>query len=1000
MSLFHWSRVAVLLALFLAVAAVTYLHLIGLPDYLKRPLLRHLREKGFEAQFSNMHLGWGPVVVIDNVAFSPANQPSGPRLSAGMAQLALNLNALLHWRLEVDSLAVLEGRLQLPLSATNGDTLSLDDVRLEVALLSNNVAQLREGRASFRGIQIRVRGEVSDFLALRHWKFPFRLGRTPPEDYQAHLRRAAEIIRQIHFEGTPRLDLVVGADGGDMNSLRADLAFTAPEASTPWGETSRFKLRAACAHLLTSGNGPFAQVRLEAERVSTRWGAGSNLSCSATLTRDAGTNFNAAIDFAGSGLEAKWESGAGSKYWVHAGNLRWDGEATVPSTNLAPAALAGTLRVAGADSSWGSASSLNLSCQARRAAPAVLADAAWGEWKRIHPYAIEWQAAATDVKAPKLQIEEAAVEGRWQAPEVAVKKLRAKLYRGHLDSQADLDVATREARLHAALDFDPHKVWPLLTPAAQHWISQFEWSDPPRVQGDLRLVLPPWTNRPDGWQADLRSSVALAGDFSVGPASFRGVAFRSAGSHFTYTNRVWNLPRLRATRPDGAVEMDYTGNEATHEYHFAFDSNLDPADIADWLTPAQQRLLGEAKFSTPPEIHAQAWGRWRDRDTLGFSGTVAAGRFAVRGETVEALNASVEYTNHRVRVAGLRLAREGGALTAPLVTADLNSKQIVLTNVESTLDPGLLRRVLGTNTPGFLDRVHFDTPPRVRASGSFAWNNPLATDVRFMIEGEQFHWTNLTAEKISGEVHWLGRHVAVTNVQARLYRTGTLTGWITFDYVPKHGSSFRTDCAVRDIDLSALARGWTGRSNRLEGLLDGRLTLHSPVAADPHALAGHGYVYVHDALLWDIRLFGILSPVLNVIMPGAGNSRAREASATFTVGNGEVSSDDLEVGATGYRLLYWGKAGLDKQIDARVEADLLRETPVLGPLLRMVLTPLSKVFEYHISGSVLNPAIEPVYIPKVLMLFLRPFHTLKSILPEGPAETPETPPATTPKAAR
>ena len=278
---------------------------------------------------------------------------------------------------------------------------------------------------------------------------------------------------------------------------------------------------------------------------------------------------------------------------------------------------------------------------------------------------------------------------------MAVQKVRARLYGGQLESQADLDVASREVRLHAALDFDIRQLSPLLTPAAQHWITQFDWTGPPRINGDLRLVLPPWTNRPDGWQADFRSNVALAGDFSVGPASFRGVAVTSAGSRFSYTNRVWTVPRLHAELAEGGLDLDYTGSEATHEYNFVFDSNLDPADIQDWLGPAQQRLLREVKFTRPPQIHAQASGRWHDRETLAFSATVAAGQFTVRGETAESLEASLDYTNRQLRVAGLRLVRQGGALSAPLVTADFERKQIVLTNVECTLDPGLLPRAWG-----------------------------------------------------------------------------------------------------------------------------------------------------------------------------------------------------------------------------------------------------------------------------------------------------------------
>jgi hypothetical protein len=211
--------------------------------------------------------------------------------------------------------------------------------------------------------------------------------------------------------------------------------------------------------------------------------------------------------------------------------------------------------------------------------------------------------------------------------------------------------------------------------------------------------------------------------------------------------------------------------------------------------------------------------------------------------------------------------------------------------------------------------------------------------------------------------------------------------------LPDESSSFRGDLSVRDIDLPALGRGLTGKTNRLEGLLDGHLALESLRSTDKNALVGHGYVDVHDALLWDIKIFGIFTPILNALSPGAGYSRARSASALFVITNGLVSSDDLEINATGYRLLYKGKVTMDKHIDARVEANLLRDTPLLGPFLSFVLTPLSKLFEYHVTGPLQNPVIEPLYIPKAFMMLLRPFHTLKSILPEPPSGAPSPPPS-------
>jgi hypothetical protein len=136
---------------------------------------------------------------------------------------------------------------------------------------------------------------------------------------------------------------------------------------------------------------------------------------------------------------------------------------------------------------------------------------------------------------------------------------------------------------------------------------------------------------------------------------------------------------------------------------------------------------------------------------------------------------------------------------------------------------------------------------------------------------------------------------------------------------------------------------------------------------------------VHNALLWDIKIFGLLSPVLNAISPGWGHSRAREAYASFVITNGTISSHDLEMRCQGFRVNVHGTVDQNKKIDARFEASLSRETPILGPLLSMAFTPLAKLFEYHISGPLNDPKMEPVYIPKFVMLLIHPFHTIKTM---------------------
>ncbi len=228
------------------------------------------------------------------------------------------------------------------------------------------------------------------------------------------------------------------------------------------------------------------------------------------------------------------------------------------------------------------------------------------------------------------------------------------------------------------------------------------------------------------------------------------------------------------------------------------------------------------------------------------------------------------------------------------------------------------------------------------------------------------------------------RTVRVTNIQAAVFRTGNMRGWVTFQWAPRRGTTFRSDFAAKDIVLPALARSFTSKTNHLEGMLDGQLALAGSFDPDLANLDGHGAIHVHDALLWDIKLFGVLSPMLNAIAPGSGNSRAREASASFVITNGALNTDNLEIRSSGFRLLYRGSVDLHQRINARVEAHLLRDTPLFGHVLSWMLTPLDVLFEYRVTGTLDKPVTQPLFIPKAFLMLLRPFHTLKSLLPPNP----------------
>jgi hypothetical protein len=68
----------------------------------------------------------------------------------------------------------------------------------------------------------------------------------------------------------------------------------------------------------------------------------------------------------------------------------------------------------------------------------------------------------------------------------------------------------------------------------------------------------------------------------------------------------------------------------------------------------------------------------------------------------------------------------------------------------------------------------------------------------------------------------------------------------------------------------------------------------------------------------------------------------------------------------------------------------------LGPVISTVFWPVSKMFEYKVTGSIDQPKTEPLFlIPKLMLLPFHPIQSLKDFMPAKPGYSPMTnaPPA-------
>lgn len=980
--IFRGCRMAVWLVLLFIVGALAYLHLVGLPDFLKAPLLRRLQEHGIAAQFTKMQLGWssGPAISIENAAFSHADDSLSPRLTTAQAELSMNWNAMRHGRIELRSLQVSDAQLRLPISPTNGDLVLLSDLNLKLQFASNDFVRVSYCRGIFRGVQIDLIGQVAHVQDLQNWKLPGPKNTNATVQYR--LEEVADTLEKISFTGKPVLSIEAGADGRDMNSFHAEMEFAANSGHTPWGDAKNLAVSVACARLLHPGRQPFLRLKWSASSMETPWGGSRKISFATSFSRAADSNLDTQVHFDAAQLRLP----LADIQWFRAAHLSWNGMTVLAASNFVPLQVSGKLQATLPQTPSDSAREISLDCKAVRNPDQPASTVGWGKWDRLAPWQLDWQTEMHNVVSPKLRVDQAAFAGKWRAPLLAVENLRAQLYGGSVKANASLDIQSRELRSSGTSDLDPHAVSQLFDPSVSNWLAQLDWTAAPKINAGVRVVLAPWTNCPPDWHTAVDKSLQLGGDFTVGPSSFLTMPATSASGHVTYTNQTWHVSNLRAFRPEGYLDLDYTSS--LESFLYIIDSHIFPAVTTPLFPPGRKHVLDELSFTQPPHIQTRIWGSWQIPDSTGFSGSVQATNFVARGEHVAALRAEAALTNDILTVKHLSASNELSQVHADWMQADFGTKIISLTNVAGVIDPALVERAFRKNPPDFLKVIHFDAPPSVSVAGTFSLTNAAAVNLQFLVNGQHLHYSKFVADKISGEVDYVGPAVILTNISGSLYNKGTLLGWLTFVTKADNQTDFRANLTVKNIDIAPLGIGLAGKNSHLEGRLDGDLDLRGPNSAEEeNKWHGVGRLHLYDGLIWDLKIFGLFSPVLNLFSPGWGYDRAREASADFVMANGVVSSDDCEIRFTGFVLKLRGTVNTKEQINARLEAVLSRQTPLVGSLLSLAFTPLSKLLEYQITGTVNDPVPEPIYVPKFIRVFLHPIKSMKAVL------EPNTPPA-------
>jgi hypothetical protein len=113
-------------------------------------------------------------------------------------------------------------------------------------------------------------------------------------------------------------------------------------------------------------------------------------------------------------------------------------------------------------------------------------------------------------------------------------------------------------------------------------------------------------------------------------------------------------------------------------------------------------------------------------------------------------------------------------------------------------------------------------------------------------------------------------------------------------------------------------------------------------------MRGTGQLRVANGDVFAIPVFGPLSGLIAAVLPGTGYSIAKQATASFTIRDGVIHTDDFKVSGKAFGLVGHGDIHF---LDDRLDFDVRISATGAG----VVLTPVYKLFEYKGEGSLAKP---------------------------------------------
>jgi len=442
----------------------------------------------------------------------------------------------------------------------------------------------------------------------------------------------------------------------------------------------------------------------------------------------------------------------------------------------------------------------------------------------------------------------------------------------------------------------------------------------------------------------------LIGHMRVDQLRYKSVPFSDCGLEFSWDGERIFLDNIHARQNRGELHAKLL--DAPNDFRLNIDSNINPVIARPFVSPEMNRFLNDWDFAEGAALRLAIRGLDRRPEHWQGDGDIALGRTRFRGSWMKNASAKVHFANGAVAYQDLRVTRDEGVATGSFVY-DFANHEVRVANIRSSLRPTDVAVWIDSDLPKTVAPYRFRQPPAITANGVYQFRGGKNTRLEILVDGQKgmdytFLGKVLPFDRIAGKLIFTEDRLQIVDLVASLF-SGQVLGTTDIS-LARNDPRYHAGIQVKAINfprLTELYYNYRAAQGNLSGVYD-----FEGFGSDARKMQGSGKVEVTDGDVFAIPVFGPLSGILGHIMPGTGYSVARTATASFTIKDGIIHTDDLVIAGKLFSMLGGGDIHF---LDDKLDFDLRIDPKGPGVLL----APVYKLFEYKGEGSLKNPDWHP-----------------------------------------